>query len=174
MSSATVTEKGAAPDRRRLVLWGPVAVWMAVILLLGGDAFSAERTGGWLRSILRVVAPLLEPSRFDMIHSILRKFAHVVEYAVLGALNARALSSGRRGRQTPATSLAAIGLAALWAMVDEGSQAFVAGRTASAGDVLFDAAGAGAGTLVRRCARRRITARPETAPAPPTGGPAPR
>lgn len=155
---------GGAPARCRVVAWVPVALWMAAILFLSGPAFSAEHTGGWLRSILGVLVPSLEPACLEIIDWILRKFAHLVEYAVLGALNARALSRGRTRRESGATALAAIGLAVLWAIVDETRQSFVGSRTGSAWDVLLDAAGAAAGAFLHRRGRQRFMERQAKAP----------
>jgi VanZ family protein len=68
---------------------------------------------------------------------VLRKFAHVTEYAILGAFLLRALA-----REVPAF-LAALAYAAS----DEIHQRFVAGRHASPVDVAIDAIGITIGLL---------------------------
>jgi len=70
--------------------------------------------------------------------TILRKGAHVTEYAVLGALLYRAL-----GREPLAL---AVGIA--YAATDELHQYFVRGRHASPVDVAIDAVGLAAGMLL--------------------------
>ena len=70
--------------------------------------------------------------------TILRKIAHVTEYAILGALLTRAV---RR------PGLAALAVAVAYAASDEVHQLFVEGRHGSPLDVLIDAAGALAGIL---------------------------
>ena len=77
--------------------------------------------------------------------TVLRKCAHVTEYAILALLLYRAL-----GRELPAFL---IGFA--YAVTDEVHQAFVRGRHASPFDVSMDAAGLALGLLVVHAARRR-------------------
>jgi VanZ family protein len=69
---------------------------------------------------------------------VLRKGAHLAEYAVLGGLLVRAV-----GRQVPAL---VVGIA--YAATDELHQHFVAGRHSSPFDVAFDACGLALGLLV--------------------------
>jgi len=71
---------------------------------------------------------------------VLRKLAHVTEYAVLGALLLRAI-----GRPLPAF---AVGV--LYAASDEVHQHFVSGRHASPLDVAIDAAGIAIGLVAWR------------------------
>jgi VanZ family protein len=77
--------------------------------------------------------------------TILRKCAHVTEYAVLGALLYRAFE-----REAPALA-AGIGYAA----TDEVHQHFVRGRHASPVDVAIDAVGLACGMLLWLRARPR-------------------
>jgi VanZ family protein len=69
----------------------------------------------------------------------LRKVAHAAEYAVLGALLARAVSD-----------LAALWLGIAYAVSDELHQAFVPGRAASLFDVGVDSVGVLVGILALR------------------------
>ncbi len=111
--------------KRFLSLWAPVAAWAALIFTLSA-------------------IPHLH-SGFEM-DFLLRKIAHVVEYAVLSALLWRALEGGRpRGVWT--LFLLSFFLSVLYAASDEWHQSFVPGRGASARDVLIDAAGALAAAL---------------------------
>jgi VanZ family protein len=76
----------------------------------------------------------------------LRKIAHAAEYAVLGALLARAVASPRL----------ACALGVLYAISDEVHQAVVPGREGSPLDVAIDSIGVAAGVLVwQRVAARR-------------------
>ncbi len=68
---------------------------------------------------------------------LLRKLAHVTEYAILGALLLRA--TRRPGL--------ALGLAGLYAISDEVHQHFVEGRHAAVVDVVIDTSGAVVGIL---------------------------
>lgn len=103
---------------RRFALWGPVVVWAAVIFALSSIPSLSTGLGTW--------------------DEVLRKGAHMAEYAVLGALLLRALGS----------DLPALGIGIAYAVTDEIHQHFVSGRHSSPFDVAFDAAGVALGLLV--------------------------
>src|SRR3989441_11649929 len=96
---------------RMLTVWLPVLAWAAVIFALSSIPSLSTGLGWW--------------------DTVLRKGAHVTEYAVLGALLYRALE-----REAPAL---AAGIA--YAGTDELHQHFVQGRHASPIDVAIDAVG---------------------------------
>jgi VanZ family protein len=108
-----------------LRLWAPVVVWAAVIFALSSVPDLGTGLGTW-----------------DLV---LRKIAHAVEFAVLGALLLRALGSVR----------GAVALGVAYAASDELHQVFVPGRRGSVVDVLIDAVGVAVGVaLWRRFAPR--------------------
>jgi VanZ family protein len=102
----------------RLNAWLPVALWAAVIFTLSSLPSLDSGLGTW-----------------DMV---LRKLAHLTEYAILGALIYRAL------RREPAAIL----LGSLYAVTDEVHQSFVSGRQGSPLDWLIDTVGVVAGVLL--------------------------
>ena len=102
----------------RISPWIPVVLWAAVIFTLSSVPDLGTGLGTW--------------------DTVLRKGAHVAEYAVLGALLYRAV-----GREAPAL---AVGLA--YAATDELHQHFVRGRHASPVDVAIDGVGVALGMLV--------------------------
>ena len=106
-------------------MWFPVVVWAAVIFALSSIPSLGTGLGTW--------------------DTVLRKCAHVTEYAILAALLLRAL-----GRDVPAF-LAAVAYAA----TDELHQHFVSGRHASPVDLGIDTVGVVLGLL----AWRRLAAR---------------
>jgi VanZ family protein len=109
---------------RLFLLWFPVVGWAGVIFAMSAVPSLSSGLGVW--------------------DTVLRKGAHVTEYAVLGALLLRAL-----GRDVP-SFLAGVAYAA----TDEFHQHFVAGRHASPVDVGIDAIGVAVGVLAwRRFAR---------------------
>jgi VanZ family protein len=110
---------------RLLTIWLPVVVWAAVIFTFSSIPSLSTGLGTW--------------------DTILRKGAHLTEYAVLGALLYRAL-----GREPLAL---AVGIA--YAATDELHQYFVRGRHASPVDVAIDAVGVAAGMLVWLRVRER-------------------
>jgi VanZ family protein len=115
------------PAPRALTLWLPVVLWAAVIFTFSSIPSLNSGLGTW--------------------DTVLRKAAHLTEYAILGALLVRAL-----GRELPAFL---VGVA--YAATDEVHQHFVRGRHASPADVLIDAVGIAIGILaLSRLLRTRL------------------
>jgi len=110
---------------RVVTVWLPVFVWAAVIFAFSSIPSLSSGLGAW--------------------DTVLRKGAHITEYAILGALLYRAL-----GREALAL---AIGIA--YAATDELHQHFVRGRHASPIDVGIDAVGLALGMIVWVCVRQR-------------------
>jgi VanZ family protein len=126
-ADAPVEHDGARGEKRhgpvprtgtRLAVWGPVVAWAAVIF--GLSSIPSLSTG-------------LET--WDLV---LRKLAHVVEFAILGALLLRAI----------AREPAAFALGSAYAATDEVHQAFVPGREGSPVDWLIDVVGVAAGVIL--------------------------
>ena len=104
--------------------WLPVIVWAAVIFAFSAIPSLGTGLGTW-----------------DLV---LRKLAHMAEYAVLAALLWRALGS----------YAGALVLAVAYAGTDELHQHFVSGRHAAFRDVGIDAAGAAVGLALVRYRKR--------------------
>lgn len=133
--------------------WGPLILWMAVISGLSTDAFSAAETGRLLMPLLRLLFPGASPASLDLLHAVVRKGAHVTEFAILALLWYRALDWRRSGWQTKA-ALTALVLAAGFGALDEAHQMFVPSRTASIVDIGWDSLGAALGLVGRRMVQR--------------------
>ena len=110
---------------RVVTVWLPVVAWAAVIFAFSSVPHLGTGLGTW--------------------DTVLRKGAHITEYAMLGALLYRAL-----GREPLAL---AAGIA--YAATDELHQHFVRGRHASPVDVAIDAVGLALGMLVWLRVRER-------------------
>jgi VanZ family protein len=108
---------------RRFSLWAPVVLWAAVIFALSAVPSLGTGLGVW--------------------DTILRKGAHMSEYAILAILLVRAV-----GRDVPAFF---VGLA--YAASDELHQHFVRGRHGSPFDVAIDAVGLALGLLLLHVTR---------------------
>ena len=106
--------------RRHLEIWAPVVLWAALIFVLSSIPMLSSGLEGW--------------------DFWLRKAAHVVEFAILGALLWRAL---RR-------DLLSIALGIAYAASDEFHQTFVRGREGSVRDLAVDAVGVVLGVVVWR------------------------
>jgi VanZ family protein len=114
---------------------------MVVILWFSTGEFSAENTGGFLRPLLQWLFPWATARQVTTTHELIRKAAHVMEYAVLATLWFITLTRARRWAARNAAT-AALLIAIGWACADELHQATEPSRTASIGDVAIDTAGA--------------------------------
>ena len=81
-------------------------------------------------------------------HTLLRKMAHMSEFALLGVLWETALVTGTKGRKSWHCVQSACTLCLLTAMVDETIQVFVPGRGSQVTDVWIDFAGACLGVAI--------------------------
>ena len=103
------------------------------------------------------------PRAFDLSLFPLRdKGVHLLEYAVLAWLNARALRRTSPAARPWKLLLGAAAITIGWGYLDEVHQAFVPGRDASLGDLVADAAGAVVGVLAHGGAARRWPESPLT------------
>lgn len=111
------------PPKTILLLrfWLPVIAWAAVIFL-----FSSKPTG---------VASQIYWEDF-----IVKKFAHIVEYAIFATLIFRALVASGTSRKYAA--ILALIISICYAATDEIHQSFTPGREPRARDVIFDTIGA--------------------------------
>ena len=116
--------------------------------------------------ILRWFAPDISPELEGQIVFLIRKDAHVTEYAVLAALVWRALRKPLRVDRRPwsaKTACQAIMFVAVFATTDEIHQSFHPSRQGQFSDVMLDTFGASLGIaliwIVWRLRRRRIPER---------------
>jgi VanZ family protein len=123
------------PLSRPAFAWLAVAAWAALIFTLSAIPHLGTGLEGW-----------------DLV---LRKAAHLAEYAVLGALLTRAVEAASPFHRGNALTWAwAWVLGAAYAASDELHQHFVPGRSASELDLLIDMVGVAAGVTAVRLASR--------------------
>jgi VanZ family protein len=140
-------------ERRKWLWWLAVGLWIAVVLGLSSDPFSAESTSRLIGPLLRWLFPSLGAETQQLLHYYVRKGAHAFEYAVLAALAYRALRESSGAWRSAGFALA---LVIAVAVADETHQAFAAARSGSAIDVSIDVAG-GATALLLLAGIRRLT-----------------
>jgi VanZ family protein len=121
-------------QRSRWAAWAPPILWIGVMFLLSTSLFSAVNTALVIEQILRWLAPTASAPTVAMVHGLIRKAAHFTNYGILFWLLIRGPMVGR--------PYAALGICVLQAILDEGHQVFVPGRTASLYDVALDSTGA--------------------------------
>lgn len=134
-----------------LKYWLPVVAWMLLIFVMSGDLMSAEHTSRFFVPFLRWIAPEISAETIASLQIVVRKAAHLTEYAILALLLCRALFRGTNLQWTrPALFATAWIVCVLAATGDEFHQAHIASRTGSPGDVLIDCGGAVLGLAIYR------------------------
>ncbi|HEX3817160.1 MAG TPA: VanZ family protein [Chthoniobacterales bacterium] len=140
-----------------LKAWLPVALWMTLMFAGSTNLMSSEHTSRFLTPLLLWLKPDISPWAIEHIHLLVRKAAHVTEYAILTGLLFRALRGlvGGFGTRAALAFLPAL----IFAPLDEYHQSFVPSRTASLGDVFIDYGGALVGILICRGIHRALQRR---------------
>jgi VanZ family protein len=138
--------------------WGPVLAWAAFIWLLSTNQFSAAATGRIIEPILAWFFPSASEETLKLLHAVIRKTAHFVEYFVFSLLVFRGIRGERSGWRL-SWSLETVFLAAIYAALDEIHQAFESDRTSSMYDSLLDTVGAAAAQLLLAALAWRETRR---------------
>lgn len=114
-------------------------VWMGVIFYLSSQpaADSSELSNGLLDSILSFLRIQVEPNTKEFLEKLIRKLAHLVEYAILGLFAIKTL----KNFNVKKACYLAILLCVIYAISDEIHQTFILNRYGSASDVLLDSLG---------------------------------
>ena len=117
---------------------------------------SAEHTSRFIVPFLRWLKPGISVETLASIHFVIRKCAHLSEYAILALLLLRASVCVINVKQPMSNLYACIWVACfLIAITDEFHQTFVVSRSASAADVVIDGIGAILGLLIGAALERR-------------------
>ncbi len=132
-----------------LKYWLPVLAWLGLIFIGSTDLMSAEHTSRIIGPILRWFDPDISPAAIAQVQFVVRKIAHVSEYAILAALLWRAFRHTGAWRLRMSILFLTAGVtAAAFAVIDEFHQSFVPSRTASSVDVMIDICGALVGLTI--------------------------
>ena len=120
--------------------WLLVLAWLAMILLLSSEEFSAAATGGVLLPFLGWLLPGWSELEVWRLHTVIRKLAHVSVYGVLALLAFRAIRLSLAAAALRHAGLALV-LVLAAAATDEYHQSLTKVRTGSLGDVGYDLVG---------------------------------
>ncbi|MCP5043723.1 MAG: hypothetical protein GY944_22065 [bacterium] len=124
--------------------WTWAVLWALLVWGLGGEDLSLDNTSRILGPLIRWLLPGISEGASNQLQLVIRKTAHVAEYAVLSLLVFRALLAGR-GLPLQRSAITAFILATAFAAADETRQSFSITRLGSAWDVALDAGGAAVG-----------------------------
>ncbi|MCM3871286.1 MAG: VanZ family protein [Pyrinomonadaceae bacterium] len=127
--------------RERIWRYAPLIVWMALITFASSNELSADNTSRVIGPLLLWLFPNITEESLSLSHLLVRKAAHLAEYAVLGLLAARAFSGSAAEFLRQRWLLASLILIVLYALLDEYHQSFVVSRTGSLYDSGIDIAG---------------------------------
>jgi VanZ family protein len=141
--------KPSSAWRGRLWRYGPVVAWACFVLFASSANFSASNTSRIIRPLLVWLFPNITEATLIGVHFLVRKAAHLTEYAVLALLAARAFRTSSRQALRERWWLASFALVASVALVDEWHQSFLPSRTGSIYDSLLDMTG---GAVALACA----------------------
>lgn len=142
--------------------WLPVVVWMCLIFTASGDSGSFQHSSRLVSPFVHWLFPNVTPQALRTVVVVVRKGAHVTEYAILACLIWRAVGSLPRPepqRWVWADAARTLVLVILYAASDEFHQRFVPTRDASVRDVLIDISGAVLALLLLRALHGRQSRR---------------
>ena len=149
--------------------WLPVILWMGVIFLVSTDLGSAGHTSRIIEPLLRWIKQDITLGALDLVQTIVRKGAHLTEYAILALLILRAINLSRsnqheiQGMRYFRSAGLALLIAATYASTDEFHQSFIPSRTPSIYDVMIDTSGAFAAVTAAVLWRRLRSNPPQAA-----------
>jgi VanZ family protein len=131
--------------------WLPVILWMTLIFSASADSKSGQRSSRIIAPLLRWLKADISDAAVDRIVFVVRKTAHLTEFALLAGLIWRARRKPVKNDPRPwqwTDAAFAVGMSALYSASDELHQLFVPTREGRFGDVLLDTVGALCGLLV--------------------------
>jgi len=124
---------------------------MSLIFFGSSDSKSYTHSSRLIEPFLHWLFPHMTQSHIEAIHHVIRKCAHLTEYAVLALLLWRAVRKPVRRDPRPWSwreATIAVLIVFLYASTDEFHQIFVPTRTPMVSDVFIDTSGAAAGMIV--------------------------
>lgn len=132
-----------APISLRIIkYWVPVAAMLGVMYYFSTDVFSADNTRNVIEKIFLWFVPHASKHALATLNYAVRKSAHFIEYAVLGAFLFRAFRAGDLTRWRLKWAAYSLLAASGWALLDEFHQTLTRHRGGSLWDSLLDSSGA--------------------------------
>ena len=122
--------------------------WAGLIFYLSTATFGGSFSASLLGEILRFLHLSVSRQTFDTLHFLIRKTAHLTEYAIFAMLLYGSREDERPFDWRPRRALGCALIAAGYSLTDEFHQLFVPGRGASLADCGIDAMGGSLGVLL--------------------------
>jgi VanZ family protein len=147
------------PGFVRFLWWLTTLGWAALIFYFSTGTFGGAFTAWLLQQILNLLRVTVSAQAFTTLHFLIRKLAHVTEYAMYGVLLYGSLGGGRDFTWKARRAVRCVGIAAAYSLTDELHQSLVPGREASLTDCGIDVAGATLAMLLLYAANRIFQAK---------------
>lgn len=128
--------------------WALTLAWAVLIFYLSTRTFTPDFSRGVLAATLHFFHIRVSPRAFYFLHALLRKLAHLTEYAIFALLLYSRPAKERQALWLPRRAVACILIAAAYSLTDEYHQLFVPGRHGSLLDCGVDTIGASLAMLV--------------------------
>lgn len=125
---------------RLLPLLPPLLIALAIFIFSSFGSEGSDAQSGFFVDIITSISPSISDTH--LLTTIVRKTAHLTEYALLGFFTARAFA------QFDKSPFLSLPTSIAYAITDEFHQAFVPGRAARFTDILIDSIGVIIGTLL--------------------------
>jgi VanZ family protein len=127
---------------RTILVWVITFAWAGNMSLFSTGAYSGAVTGWLLAQVFNALHIQVSAAAFATIHFLIRKSAHLGEYAVFCLLLYHSFAPRSFRRWNTRIAGGALLTSGLFSLVDEYHQSFVPSRTASLVDCGIDTAGA--------------------------------
>jgi VanZ family protein len=150
------------PWLRAGLAWTVTVGWALLIFCFSTTSYRGDLSAWLLREALRILHLQLPAGAFNLCHFVIRKCAHLSEYAAFAVFLYWALESPRTHSWRLRLATASVLLAGMYSLTDEYHQSLVPGRTPSLVDCGIDTLGATLGMLVLFRDTRLIQARAST------------
>jgi VanZ family protein len=155
-----ITVRRAAISMRLVKYWLPVAVMLGSMYYFSTDTFSEDNTRSAFDDIVLWFLGQVSEQTLATISFVVRKSAHFLEYALLGALLFRAFRADSSVRWRLNWAIYSFAAATSWALIDELHQSFTRTRGGSIRDTLIDSSGALCSMVLIAAVTRTKTAAP--------------
>jgi VanZ family protein len=133
----------------RILWWAITLAWAALIFYLSTQRFMPAFSQALLARTLDWLHIRVSPGTFDFLHDyLLRKSAHLIEYAMFALLLYGVPGDQRQMLWRPRRAVVCMLLAAAYSLTDEYHQSYIPGRHASLFDCALDTVGASLAMLV--------------------------
>jgi len=133
---------------RMIFWWLATLAWAAEIFYLSTPTFSGSFSQSLLTQLLDSLHLSVSPDILDVLDSMLRKFAHLTEYAIFGLLLYGSFGQKDGFRWRPRQASWCVVVACAYSLTDELHQVFSPGRHASLIDCGIDTTGAAIAMLL--------------------------